>query len=98
MDSLYIRKTCIFAERRTFTGRFRRDGETITKYLNNLRSLAGTCEFGGSLNEHLRDQLVIGINNDTWQEQLIRDFPNNETTLKDVESAAIRMEQASDQQ
>lgn len=63
-----------------------------------LRAIAGNCAFGGSLNERLRDQLVIGISNDAWQQELFRVHTTNDATLQQVETTALVLEQASTQQ
>jgi hypothetical protein len=67
LQQYYQKSICIMAERVVFAQRQRKDDETVTQFLNTLRSLAGNCDFGDSLHERLRDQLVIGISNDTWQ-------------------------------
>lgn len=59
-----------------------------------LRALAGHCEFGNTLDERLRDQLVIGINNMSWQQELIKTHPKNSAKLADVLSTARNLEQA----
>jgi len=98
LGSFYTTNELVFANRRTFHTRFRHEGEPLRVYFKELRSIASICQFGKCLQEHLRDQMVIGINNDSWQEELIRKFPSNNTTLADVEQAALLMEQISDQQ
>lgn len=94
MDGFFGRKVCIISERREFNLRMRSTDESVSQFVNNLRSLAGNCEFGATLTERIRDQLVIGINNSQWQHELIRSFPNNASSLADVESAALLLEQA----
>ena len=91
----YAKNVCIMAERVAFTHRHRRDGETVTQFVNSLRSMAGDCDFGASLAERLRDQLVIGINNDYWQKELSRLHPTNASTLANVEASALILEKAS---
>ena len=50
------------------------------------------------MSERLRDQLIIGINNDAWQQELFRRHTTNEATLQQVEETALVLEQASIQQ
>lgn len=95
LNNYYGKKTFVLSERVTFALRWRGDDETVTKFVTALRGLAGTCEFGDGLNERLRDQLVIGINNAAWQQEIIREHPTNTATLTDVESTAFKLEQAS---
>jgi len=94
LNGYYIQDTCIFAERREFASRIRQTGETVARFINGLRKLAGTCEFQSSLEERLRDQVVLGINNAKWQEELIRLHPNNDATFKQVEATALQLERA----
>ena len=94
----YRKDTCILAERVKFTMRHRKDGETVSQFLIALRAIAGNCDFGESLNERLRDQLTIGINDDFWQQELFRLHTTNDTTLQQVEASALILEQASTQQ
>uniref|UniRef100_A0A5S6QLW0 RNA-directed DNA polymerase n=1 Tax=Trichuris muris TaxID=70415 RepID=A0A5S6QLW0_TRIMR len=77
-----------------FSMRFRHKEESVTQFINALRGLSGKCDFGVTLCERLRDQVVIGINNLTWQQELLRQFPSNAATLQQVEEAATRLELA----
>ena len=94
----FRKDTCILAEHVKFAMRHRKESETVTKFLIALRAIAGNCAFGASLNERLRDQLAIGINNDAWQQDLFRLHPTAEATLQQVEASALILEQASTQQ
>jgi hypothetical protein len=81
-----------------FAQRHHEEGETVTQFINLLRSLAVNCDFGASMEERLRDQLVIGINNDAWQKEVFRLHPTNASKLAQVEATALVLEQASVQQ
>ena len=98
LQSFYQQNICIMAERVVFSQRVRKSGETVTQFVNSLRALAGNCDFGALLQERLRDQLVIGIQNDLWQQELFRMHPTNASTLAQVEATALVLEQASMQQ
>ena len=63
-------------QRFRFHTRFRRQGETVSKYVSELRALAQWCNFGESLENMLRDRLVVGIDNEAIQRRLL-----SETTL-----------------
>ena len=52
-------------QRYRFHTRFRKAGETVAVYVSELRALAQKCNFGGTLDNMLRDRLVCGVNNDT---------------------------------
>ena len=98
LQRFYQQNICIMAERVVFAQRHRKEEETVTQFINALRALAGNCDFGASLAERLRDQLVIGLNNDTWQKEIFRLHPTNESTLAQIEATIIVLEQASVQQ
>ncbi|XP_059047761.1 uncharacterized protein K02A2.6-like [Achroia grisella] len=49
------------AERHVFRQRRQKPGESLTEYLQNLKHLAATCNFGDRLEENLRDQFVSGL-------------------------------------
>ncbi|XP_063370250.1 uncharacterized protein K02A2.6-like [Cydia amplana] len=94
LNEYYGKKTYVLSERVTFATRHRKAEETITQFILELRSLAGYCEFGTTLDERIRDQLVIGINNSTWQQELIKEHPTNSAKLSDVIATANKLEQA----
>ncbi|KFD53863.1 hypothetical protein M513_05130 [Trichuris suis] len=97
MSSNCGRRSSVMVDRVQFSQRFRRDEESVTQFLNSLRGLASRCDFGDSLAERLRDQLVIGINNLGWQQELLCQFPTNDATLEQVEAAVSRVELADSQ-
>ena len=57
----YNPKPNIIAERKRFTSRRQSSNETIAEYVAALRNLSKSCEFGGTLEERLRDQFVEGL-------------------------------------
>ena len=63
-------------QRYRFHTRFRQQGETVATYVSELRALAQWCNFGQSLENMLRDRLVVGIDNEAIQRRLL-----SETTL-----------------
>lgn len=89
LQRFYQQNICIMAERVVFAQRHRKEEETVTQFINALRALAGNCDFGASLAERLRDQLVIGLNNDAWQKEIFRLHPTNESTLAQIEATII---------
>ena len=58
-------------QRFRFNTRFRKTGESIAKYVSELRALAQYCNFGETLETMLRDRLVCGINNEKIQNRLL---------------------------
>ena len=59
------------AERFRFYKRNQHGGESILSYVAELRKLATHCNFGGNLNEALRDRLVCGLRNMQIQKRLL---------------------------
>ena len=46
-----------------FQMRSRAQGESVAEFVADLRSIAEFCNYGDTLDEMLRDQIVLGINN-----------------------------------
>ena len=59
------------AERFRFYKKNQHEGESILSYVAELRKLATHCNFGGNLNEALRDRLVCGLRNMQIQKRLL---------------------------
>ena len=84
-------KPSVIAERFRFHKRDQRPGESVLSFMAELRNLATHCQFGASLNDTLRDRLVVGLRNETTQKRLL-----SETDL-DLEKAinlSVAMETA----
>ena len=64
-------KPLVISERFKFHQRNQKEGDSIAQFLAALRRLAEHCEFGTTLEESLRDQLVCGISNETIQRKLL---------------------------
>ena len=58
-------------QRFKFNSRIRAAGESVSKYIAALRSLAERCQYKDTLKEMLHDQLVCGINHDGIQQRLL---------------------------
>ena len=59
-------------ERYVFNSRVQKDGESIDKYVAELRTLAQTCNFCHCLHDALiRDRIVLGVN-DTTRKRLLQ--------------------------
>ena len=59
------------AERFMFYSRERRDTESISQYIVELRKLTEHCNFGDRVNEQIRDRLVCGVKNEKIQQKLL---------------------------
>lgn len=86
--------TNIHAERTKFSQRFRHNGESISEFVSSLRTLAVNCKFKNTLDERLRDQLILGINDSHIQEHLFREHSEESATFNDVEKSALNYESA----
>ena len=91
LQSHFKKDTCVIAERVKFTLRHWKE-ETVTEFLISLRAIAGKCTFGQSLDERLRDQLVIGISNDSWEQEIFRLHPINDATRSLAASSCSEIE------
>ena len=58
-------------QRFKFNTRLQQPDESIASYLSELRKLAENCNYGGVLNDMLRDRLVCGVNDDKIQRLLL---------------------------
>lgn len=61
----------VTVRRFAFHSRSRKNAETISDYVASLRELSEYCDFGGSLNDMLRDRLVCGVNDERYQRRLL---------------------------
>lgn len=60
-------------ERYLFNSRAQKEGESIDKYVANLRTLAKTCNFCTCLHDSLiKDRIVLGIRDTNTQKRLLR--------------------------
>ena len=58
-------------QRYRFHTRFRQQGETVATYMSELCAIAQWCNFAESLENMLRDRLVVGIDNEAIQHRLL---------------------------
>ena len=58
-------------QRFNFHSRSRRQGETVSAFVAELRKLSEYCQFGDTLTDMLRDRLVCGINDQKLQRRLL---------------------------
>ena len=79
------------AERHIFRQRRQLPGEELTLYLQHLKHLASTCNFGDKLEENLRDQFVSGLASDEMRSRL---FAEKELDYKRAVELALALEAA----
>ena len=68
----YNPKPSPIVKRFEFNSRTQKEGESIAVYVAELRKIAEYCEYGGVLNEMLRDRLVCGTSNKGIQRRLLQ--------------------------
>ena len=81
----------ITVSRFKFNSRVRQSNENVAMFISELRQLATKCDFGNSLEEMLRDRIVIGVNDPNIQRRLLAE-PN--LTLRKATDIAQALETA----
>ncbi|KAK9963562.1 hypothetical protein ABG768_006735, partial [Culter alburnus] len=86
-------KPSVIVQRFKFHSHFRKSGDSISKFVAELRQLSEHCEFGAVLEDMLRDRLVCGINDDVIQRRLLGEATLSFTKAMEIaqgmESAAL---------
>lgn len=67
----YSPKPLIIAERFRFHKRNQEEGESVAQFVAALKGLSEHCEFGGSLDDTIRDRLVCGLRSESIQKRLL---------------------------
>jgi hypothetical protein len=75
-----------------FGTRHRQEGESVSSYVAELQRLSQHCGYGAMLGRMLRDQLVVGINNDRIQS---RRLELKDLTFEKAKELAESLETAS---
>ncbi|XP_065217466.1 uncharacterized protein K02A2.6-like [Planococcus citri] len=97
LTDYYKPTTNYLSERVNFGMCVRSDKQTLTQFLEELRSKAVHCSFKSTLDERLRDQFLLGINNSAMREKLYTEHPNADAKLADVFKTAVSLESAQQQ-
>ncbi len=71
LASHYTPKPSVIMQRYRFNSRSRQQGESVAAYVAELRRLTKFCEFGGTLDDMIRDRLVCGIGDARMQRRLL---------------------------
>ena len=58
-------------QRSKFHSRVRKQGESVAAFVAELRSLAEFCNFGATLDDMLKDRILLGVNNHKIQQALL---------------------------
>eukprot|EP00731_Ephydatia_muelleri_P017692 Em0010g790a len=78
-----------------FNSRFQKETETVGQFVAELRRLSEYCEFGGSLDEMLRDRLVCGLRDVRVQRRLFAEPKLTFTKAFELAQAAELAEKSS---
>lgn len=79
------------AERHVFRLRRQRAGESMAEYLQDLKHLATTCNFGANLEENIRDQFVSGLANPAMRSRI---FAEKNIQYKEAVELGLALEAA----
>ena len=89
LDGYYKPTTGVLSERIRFGKLVRQPSHTVTQFLNELRAIATLCKFGRALDEGLRDQFLIGLQNHPMVEEILKQCPDENSTLAEIEERAL---------
>ncbi|XP_026176653.1 zinc finger CCHC domain-containing protein 9 [Mastacembelus armatus] len=78
-------------QRFKFDSRMRKPNESVTEFVAELRHLAQDCNYGGTLQQMLRDRIVCGINDERIQRRLLAE---ENLTFEKALSIAVSVEAA----
>ena len=73
LEDHFLPKRNVVYERYVFNSCFQAPEESIDCYVNRLRKLASSCQFGTLTEEMIRDRLVIGIQDKSTKARLLRE-------------------------
>lgn len=68
--------------RQEFNKGRQRDSETVEKYDARLRELGIDCDYGGSLEDRLKEQLINGVKDDDLKKRLLGSVKDSLADLK----------------
>ena len=71
LQAHFAPKPLVIAERFRFHKRNQEEGETVAQYVAVLKRLSEHCDFGGYLEDALRDRFVCGLKCETVQKRLL---------------------------
>ena len=94
LDKYFHVKNNVPYERHVFRQLSLKNNETVDQFITRLRQQAHLCDFGTSLNDNLRDQLIDKIRNTGFRKKLLQ---TNNINLEEALSQA-RAWEAVDQQ
>lgn len=81
-------------ERAVFNSLIRKSDQSVRDFIADLQRQAMKCNFGAELNEHLRDRLVAGINNDQIKRKFLTESALTFSSAKDIALAYTSLDSA----
>ena len=78
-------KRNLTVERHIFNSRMQYPGESIDKYIMDLRLKVETCEYGTMADEMIKDRIVVGVHSDIVRGRLLREKDLRLTKAIDIE-------------
>ncbi|KAK7574018.1 hypothetical protein V9T40_011209 [Parthenolecanium corni] len=94
LDSFFKPPTSLLQERIRFGECKQKPEQSVAQFVNDLRSAAINCAFGATLDERLRDQFLIGLQNPAMLEEIFTQHPGEKVKFADVEHTATVVEGA----
>ncbi|XP_051515496.1 uncharacterized protein zgc:165409 isoform X2 [Myxocyprinus asiaticus] len=91
LKSHFETQPLVVAERFLFQSCAQKPHETVSQYVAELKQCASKCEFGGNLDEALRDRFVSGIQSKSCQRRLLSE---HRLTFSRALEIALSMETA----
>lgn len=95
-DLYFSPKLNITFERYKFHKILQNDGETIDEYVTRLRLQAQNCEFEQLKDSILRDQLILGIKNDSVRTKLLSEDITLEKAIKICQATELAQKQTAE--
>lgn len=89
-NELLAVETNIIYERYCFFQRCQQSQENLNEYVNDVISLARTCEFNEYSETFIRDRVIFGLSNESVKKEIIRKGGN--PTLMDTVKLCIDLE------
>lgn len=93
-DEHFVEKTNVTFERHLFRN-LKQGGKKFSEFITELREQAAKCNFEGTKDEHLRDQIIFGIDSMQLRRKIF-DLPNRDS-LSDVIEACRKWEMLTQQ-
>ena len=84
-------KPSVIVQRFRFNSRVRKQGESVSNYVAELRKLSEHCEYDDKVEEMIRDRIVCGVNHENIQRRLLSEA---KLTFKKAVELATAMETA----